>query len=421
MTWRGIVGKFVDLAGFREHVAGLKFDGWRPSFVVVHNTSEPDLAKWHEWRGRSGWSPEQWARNLEGYYKGMGWQAGPHCFVAPDGILLFTPLTVPGTHSPAWNSRTWGIETVGEFEREAFEGTSSQASLVGVLAALHGRVGLDPADYHFGVRGLHFHKEDPKTTHKECPGNLMVKEKLVFDVVSAMEADNSGGVHLPIEAHEDPPPSPAGAISFTLHGMVSVFGGPSDDGVSSSEGLAVIGAEDLARPDTVLLPHQPQGTTGLARRLDPTKHYIACRWDYRRTPRGFLRNSVVQVQANGKSVDARPADWGPNASTGRVADLSPAVASELSVKTDDECTIVIPLPDVTQASDKGSPVSETAKDLAWVQRRLNAHGAQPQMFMDGVMGPMTRMAIQNFQRRHGLVPDGLPGPLTIAKLAEEGS
>ena len=43
-------------------------------------------------------------------------------------------------------------------------------------------------------------------------------------------------------------------------------------------------------------------------------------------------------------MDAHPADWGPNIETGRVADLSPGVARALGLKTDDNCTLEIPIP-----------------------------------------------------------------------------
>ena len=195
MTWKGIVNKFVDIAGLKVHVDGLQFDGWQPSLVVVHNTSSPSLANYADWRAHpekhGGWTPEQWGRNLASYYLGMGWSGGPHAFVCPDGILLFTPLTMPGTHSPAWNNRTWGIETVGEFESEPYD-NGSHDNLVATLAILHERLGLNPADYHFGVRGIHLHKEDPITTHKECPGRNVVKTQLVSDVVTAMQGNNPG-------------------------------------------------------------------------------------------------------------------------------------------------------------------------------------------------------------------------------------
>ena len=195
MTWKPIVGRFVDLAGFQAHVDALKFDGWTPAFIVVHNTSAPTLANYAEWRAHpdkhGNWTPEQWGRNLASYYQGQGWSAGPHAFVCPDGILLFTPLTTPGVHSPSWNSRTWGIETVGEFESEPFDNGPAD-NLIGALAILHARVGLDPADYKFGTRGLHFHKEDPETTHRSCPGRNMVKDALVFAVSEHIKAMHSG-------------------------------------------------------------------------------------------------------------------------------------------------------------------------------------------------------------------------------------
>lgn len=274
MTWKGIVGRFVQIAEFKAHVDALRFDGWTPSFVVVHNTSEPDLALYNEWRAHpekhGGWTPELWGRNLASYYAGMGWSGGPHAFVAPDGILLFTPFTTPGTHSPAWNSRTWGIETVGEFDREAFAGSPSHANLVALLGILHARIGLNPADYHFGVRGLHFHKEDPVTTHKSCPGKNMVKPDLVADVVSYIESLHPGD-------HQD--------IAVAVHTA-------------------------------------PPALTGI------------------------------------------------------------------------ELTSTI-----------------------WLQQRLNAKGAVPQLATDGDLGEATRQAVRAFQQKNALVPDGIAGPLTRAKLA----
>jgi hypothetical protein len=57
-----------------------------------------------------------------------------------------------------------------------------------------------------------------------------------------------------------------------------------------------------------------------------------------------LKKNTVKVSANGKSVEARPVDFGPAIATGRVADLSPGLASALSLDTDDICTLDIPLP-----------------------------------------------------------------------------
>ena len=111
-----------------------------------------------------------------------------------------------------------------------------------------------------------------------------------------------------------------------LNGTMSVFGGPEDTGVSPSEGLALCEPHEVDLfPEDLFLPEQPKGTTGLARRLNPDAPYIAARWDYDVTPRPFLQEAVVIVRnpATGKQAAAQPIDWGPNETTGRVADLSP--------------------------------------------------------------------------------------------------
>jgi lysozyme len=54
--------------------------------------------------------------------------------------------------------------------------------------------------------------------------------------------------------------------------------------------------------------------------------------------------------------------------------------------------------------------------IGWVQTKLNAVGANPQLDVDGDLGPATSAAIKAFQTSHGLVPDGIAGPQTLAAL-----
>lgn len=75
-----------------------------------------------------------------------------------------------------------------------------------------------------------------------------------------------------------------------------------------------------------------------------------------------------------------------------------------------------PIGQTAAAAPSPLPAGNATHDLAWVQGRLNLHGAEPQLFVDGVPGPMTRTAIEWFQRRHGLLVDGVAGPNTIARL-----
>ena len=142
-------------------------------------------------------------------------------------------------------------------------------------------------------------------------------------------------------AGETPPPEPSEAL-FEATGPCSSFGGPDDEGVSPSEELAFI--QEMDQAPHLFLPYQPEGTSGLARRLNPYVHYVACRWDYNETSRDMLTDKValVRAQKTGIALTAFPADWGPNQNTGRVADLSPGLMADLGIETDDVVEITFP-------------------------------------------------------------------------------
>jgi N-acetylmuramoyl-L-alanine amidase len=151
---------------------------------------------------------------------------------------------------------------------------------------------------------------------------------------------------VPPERPERPegPEPPEGAL-FVATGTCSWFGGPNDDGVSSSEGLAFI--YEFEEAPYLFLEDQPPGTSGLARRLDPGVFYIACRWDYDVTSKTMLRDSgqmaLVTNKSSGVSRLAHPADWGPHEEqTGRAADLSPGLMENLDLATDDLVDVVYP-------------------------------------------------------------------------------
>jgi hypothetical protein len=135
-----------------------------------------------------------------------------------------------------------------------------------------------------------------------------------------------------------PPPE----LEVALRGKVSWFGGPNDKGVAPDEALAFI--YEVEQAPHLFLPQQPPNTSGLARRLDPHAHYIACRWDYDVTTREELLDQValVMVPKTGRALTAFPADWGPHVDTGRVADISPGLMEALGIQTDDEVEVVFP-------------------------------------------------------------------------------
>jgi N-acetylmuramoyl-L-alanine amidase len=133
-----------------------------------------------------------------------------------------------------------------------------------------------------------------------------------------------------------------------LVGKCSSFGGPTDMGVLPSEDLAFWESWDDVVADhaeELFLPSQPPGTSGLARRLDGSKFYLATRWNYEVYSKASLASGdhVALVRAeNGRQALARPSDWGPNEDTGRVCDLSPGLMTELGLTTDDVVTVVYP-------------------------------------------------------------------------------
>lgn len=67
-------------------------------------------------------------------------------------------------------------------------------------------------------------------------------------------------------------------------------------------------------------------------------------------------------------------------------------------------------------SDSTPPVNYSA-----IQSKLNEKGANPPLKVDGEWGPKSKAALIAYQSSHGLKPDGIPGPLTLASLGLTGS
>ena len=71
------------------------------------------------------------------------------------------------------------------------------------------------------------------------------------------------------------------------------------------------------------------------RTLDPSKFYVACRWDYEITPKKMLANpniqALVRAKKTGREFLAWPADWGPHEDTDRAADISPGLMAALGI------------------------------------------------------------------------------------------
>lgn len=239
MSWRGTDGRFMTPDQFREHVAKLDFTSWKPIGVVWHNTASPTLKRWHEF------TRQHWMDGLTSYYKGLGWQGGPHLFCddGPDGIGLFTPLNKQGTHSPSFNAQYIGIEHVGDYDSEdddAGPGLRVKNNGIAATAIICARLGI-PVD----AAHIKIHKEDPRTTH-DCPGKDMAQDKLK-SIQSVLEYMGEGGDHGPNWGHViDPPaPNPAPRIGKTNTAGLNVR-------AASSASAAVVATLGVDEPVAVI-------------------------------------------------------------------------------------------------------------------------------------------------------------------------
>lgn len=117
MTFTWYNARFATVAQFTsQYLSSLTRPTWLRG-ATIHNTYRPDL---------SMWLGHQSMRNLLTFYRDTKkWSAGPHLFVSvgadvknDDGIFVGTPLHLQGVHAGDCNINYFGIEVVGDFERD---------------------------------------------------------------------------------------------------------------------------------------------------------------------------------------------------------------------------------------------------------------------------------------------------------------
>lgn len=171
-----IVGKKLTKAEFLAYVQQKDFGSIAPKEIVLHHTWRPTLATWDGARTIQG---------LKTYYEGLGWNAGPHIFVAPDGIWLFTDMSRVGIHAGAGNA-VWqkngqtlrgyyqpnatlvtysiGVEVVGNYDEKIWSDEMKDLALF-CLSALKNKLNITTNE-------VTFHRDySPKT----CPGNMITR------------------------------------------------------------------------------------------------------------------------------------------------------------------------------------------------------------------------------------------------------
>ena len=195
---------FPTTRAFLDYLDGLKFGVWRPRFVTMHHTGGPSLATWRTYAHGTRKVPitdTRWMANLAGYYGNeLGWSAGPHFFFTPDNFCVLSLPEKRGVHAVSFNATSWGVECVGDFDSETFTPELANRYAEG-LACLHLALGISPDPFVFNTRGLHFHRDDPKTK-KTCPGKGVDKPRMIALVKHHMAKLGDAGSH----DDDDPPP-----------------------------------------------------------------------------------------------------------------------------------------------------------------------------------------------------------------------
>lgn len=146
---------------FKKYVDN-KFFGFFPANkIVLHHTYRPNL---ETWRGIDT------INALDRYYRSKGWKGlGPHLFIAPEGIWLFSDMRKNGIHAGRKGNRlSIGIEMIGDYEKNKPFGT--QWILVKyAITILNKKLNLEPEN-------IKFHRD---YTNTHCPG-LAIKKSWVI-------------------------------------------------------------------------------------------------------------------------------------------------------------------------------------------------------------------------------------------------
>lgn len=162
-----------------DYVASYDFGPIAPDRIVLHHTWKPTVDQW---------AGERSMIAMRKVYEQNGWPAGPHIYVAPDGIWLATPMSDVGVHANAGNANLefqadWGnfkklkwysvgVEMVGNYDPVRPSGVIWEEAKA-VLGALCKRFGKTPQ------AAISFHRD---YSSKTCPGSAVTKDWVFAEV-----------------------------------------------------------------------------------------------------------------------------------------------------------------------------------------------------------------------------------------------
>jgi len=165
-----IDGRVMQADQFVQYVMTKDFGTPPPTMIFLHHTWRPRQEEWKGYQtilGMKNYYEQQVWTDAAGEQH-IGWNAGPHLFIADDGIWLFTDLDRDGIGVRGYNAGSRHVEMVGDYDNQLPSG-ATLANTVAALGILHVRLNLDP-------RTLLFHRDrGPKT----CPGTAVTKEWII--------------------------------------------------------------------------------------------------------------------------------------------------------------------------------------------------------------------------------------------------
>lgn len=153
-----IINRRLSLDKFKDYVSKYNFGSLPADKLVIHHTWKPKKEKW---------AGKKTIQGLKKYYEGKGWPAGPHLFIAEDGIWLFSPMRKDGIHAGKLNHRSIGIEVVGDYDHEKWSGQTKKNAL--------GAIKLLLEHLNITAESIYFHRD---VSQKTCPGSAITKEWL---------------------------------------------------------------------------------------------------------------------------------------------------------------------------------------------------------------------------------------------------
>jgi hypothetical protein len=179
-------------ANYVEEVVAKKMAAWRPQGVVLHCTFDPSLATWDADKTVRHISEAQRIANMVPNWIRQGFKASPHLFIDREEIWTATPLWKRGTHSPSFNASYWGVELVGNYADVPGETLpdSLRDNAVHAIACLYLMLGHEPT-----ATSFRYHGEDPRTTHKRCPGRNVGPKEEWDRMIEARMAELAPGEH----------------------------------------------------------------------------------------------------------------------------------------------------------------------------------------------------------------------------------